>query len=43
VTNKSPGSTSDTVDAVYRAESRRVFATRIRLLGDSDLAVYALH
>jgi RNA polymerase sigma-70 factor (ECF subfamily) len=33
----------DQVDAVYRAESRRVFATLIRLLGDFDLAEEALH
>ncbi len=32
-----------TVDAVYRTESRRVFATLIRLLGDFDLAEEALH
>src|SRR5215210_889651 len=31
------------VDAVYRAESRRVFATLIRLLGDFDRAEEALH
>ena len=31
------------VDAVYRAESRRVFATLIRLLGDFDIAEEALH
>ena len=31
------------VDGVYRAESRRVFATLIRLLGDFDLAEEALH
>jgi RNA polymerase sigma-70 factor (ECF subfamily) len=31
------------VDAVYRAESRRVFATLIRVLGDFDLAEDALH
>ncbi len=31
-----------TVDAVYRAESRRVLATLIRLLGDFDLAEEAL-
>jgi RNA polymerase sigma-70 factor (ECF subfamily) len=31
------------VDAVYRAESRRIFATLIRLLGDFDLAEEALH
>ena len=29
--------------AVYRAESRRVFATLVRLLGDFDLAEEALH
>ena len=33
----------DMVDAVYRAESRRVLATLIRLLGDFDLAEEALH
>src|SRR5512134_2104424 len=33
----------ETVDAVYRAESRRVFATLIRLLGDFDVAEEALH
>lgn len=31
------------VDAIYRAESRRIFATLIRLLGDFDLAEEALH
>src|SRR5512144_1681625 len=31
------------LDAVYRAESRRVFATLIRLLGDFDIAEEALH
>ncbi len=31
------------VDDVYRSESRRVFATLIRLLGDFDLAEDALH
>ncbi len=31
------------VDAVYRAESRRVFATLIRLIGDFDPAEEALH
>src|SRR3954463_13114853 len=34
---------SEAVDAIYRAESRRVFATLIRLLGDFDLAEEALH
>src|SRR6058998_1456494 len=33
----------EAVDAVYRTESRRVFATLIRLLGDFDLAEEALH
>jgi RNA polymerase sigma-70 factor (ECF subfamily) len=32
-----------TVDSVYRSESRRVFATLIRLLGEFDLAEEALH
>src|ERR687890_134939 len=32
-----------TVDAIYRAESRRVLATLIRLLGGFDLAEEALH
>jgi RNA polymerase sigma-70 factor (ECF subfamily) len=31
------------VDAVYRSESRRVFATLIRYFGDFDLAEEALH
>ncbi len=31
------------VDGVYRSESRRVFATLIRLLGDFDAAEEALH
>ncbi len=34
---------NDQVEAVYRAESRRVLATLIRLLGDFDLAEEALH
>jgi len=33
----------ETVDAVYRTESRRVLATLIRLLGDFDLAEEAMH
>jgi RNA polymerase sigma-70 factor, ECF subfamily len=32
----------DQVDAIYRSESRRVFATLIRLLGDFDLAEEAV-
>lgn len=31
------------MDAIYRTESRRVFATLIRLLGDFDLAEEAMH
>jgi RNA polymerase sigma-70 factor (ECF subfamily) len=33
----------DTVEALYRDDSRRVLATLIRLLGDFDLAEEALH
>ncbi len=33
----------DVVEGIYRAESRRVLATLIRLLGDFDLAEEALH
>lgn len=33
----------DTIDALYRTESRRVLATLIRLLGDFDLAEEAMH
>src|SRR6266481_2136192 len=31
------------VEDIYRSESRRVFATLIRLIGDFDLAEEALH
>jgi RNA polymerase sigma-70 factor (ECF subfamily) len=31
------------VDALYRTESRRIFATLVRLLGDFDVAEEALH
>ena len=37
------GGIGDTVESIYRAESRRVLATLIRLLGDFDLAEEALH
>src|ERR671918_3224435 len=37
------GGVRETVDAVYRSESRRVLATLIRLLGDFDLAEEAMH
>src|SRR6186713_836555 len=33
----------DSIDAIFREESRRVFATLIRLIGDFDLAEDALH
>src|SRR6187455_3384484 len=33
----------DAIDEIYRTESRRVFATLVRLLGDFDLAEEALH
>ncbi len=42
-TEKSAEGTGESVDAVYRAESRRVLATLIRLLGDFDLAEEAMH
>ena len=32
-----------TVDGIYRSESRRVFATLVRLLGELDLAEEAMH
>jgi RNA polymerase sigma-70 factor (ECF subfamily) len=34
---------SNQIEAIYHAESRRVFATLIRVLGDFDLAEEALH
>jgi RNA polymerase sigma-70 factor, ECF subfamily len=37
------GQVRETVEAVYRSDSRRVLATLIRLLGDFDLAEEALH
>jgi RNA polymerase sigma-70 factor (ECF subfamily) len=33
----------ETVESLYRTESRRVFATLVRLLGDFDIAEEALH
>ena len=38
-----PDRVRELADAIYRAESRRVFATLVRLLGDFDLAEEALH
>jgi RNA polymerase sigma-70 factor (ECF subfamily) len=43
VSVSSPDLARAAVDAVYRAESRRVLATLIRLLGDFDLAEEAMH
>jgi len=43
VTEDSAQRIRETAGAIYRAESRRVFATLIRLLGDFDLAEEALH
>src|SRR5258706_9499770 len=37
-----PSSVQAKVEAIYRAESRRIFATLVRLLGDFDLAEEAL-
>src|SRR5919112_6405267 len=34
---------SGAVERIYRSESRRVFATLVRLLGDFELAEEALH
>ena len=39
----SAGEVSDAIERIYRAHSRRVLATLIRLLGDFDLAEEALH
>jgi RNA polymerase sigma-70 factor (ECF subfamily) len=38
-----PAAVREAVDALYRSESRRIFATLVRLLGDFDLAEEALH
>jgi RNA polymerase sigma-70 factor (ECF subfamily) len=42
-TGSDPAEIGAVVEGVYRAESRRVLATLIRLLGDFDLAEEALH
>ena len=38
-----PSGVHEQLEAIYRTESRRVFATLVRLLGDFDLAEEALH
>jgi len=43
MSESSPLRVREIADAIYRAESRRVFATLVRLLGDFDLAEEALH
>jgi RNA polymerase sigma-70 factor (ECF subfamily) len=43
MTEHTPEQVREKVDAVYRSESRRIFATLIRLLGDFELAEDALH
>jgi RNA polymerase sigma-70 factor (ECF subfamily) len=43
MTPPAPASALAAVDTVYRAESRRVLATLIRLLGSFDIAEEALH
>ena len=43
MTEPSPEHIRQVLDDVYRAESRRIFATLIRLLGDFDLAEDAMH
>lgn len=39
----STGCSRESIEATYRAESRRVFATLVRVLGDFDVAEEALH
>src|SRR6266511_3527942 len=43
MTENAPERVRESVDAVYRSESRRILATLIRLLGDFELAEDALH
>src|SRR5512146_1365882 len=40
---RNPSGARSAIDAIYRAHSRHVFATLIRLLGDFDVAEEALH
>ena len=42
MSESSAESVSRKVDEIYRQESRRVFATLVRLLGDFDLAEEAM-
>lgn len=43
VTAGAAGTVREQLEGIYRAESRRMFATLVRLLGDFDLAEEALH
>ena len=43
MTKAAAATASSAIESLYRAESRRVFATLVRLLGDFDLAEEALH
>src|SRR5229473_4403339 len=43
MTENSPERIRESVDALYRSDSRLILATLIRLLGDFDLAEDALH
>src|SRR3954452_16078208 len=43
MTENATPSLPETLDSLYRSESRRILATLIRLLGDFDLAEDALH
>ncbi len=43
MSEEAPHRMREQVEAVYRADSRRIFATLIRLLGDFELAEEALH
>jgi RNA polymerase sigma-70 factor (ECF subfamily) len=43
MTETTPERIRETLDALYRTESRRILATLIRLLGDLDVAEDALH
>ena len=38
-----PATDAGSIDAIYRRDARKVFATLVRLLGDFDLAEEALH
>jgi RNA polymerase sigma-70 factor, ECF subfamily len=43
MSSPAPSDIREAIEAIYRAESRAVLATLIRLLGDFDLAEEALH